>query len=187
MLCPTTRSEAVPDWVRRRDANPHGTPKMGLLSKMHPLWPYTPLLPYPGCREPCFKITPYTHTTHCCMKKKPHLLDLGTISCMVVAEGGAKLPVIKKKTKSICFSLHQTGFNPKYFNLPLGFILPCAWQRGLDGRAGLVLGCSLPPPWKYSAGKPFLSGAVWWSGGAKTSQLTGSRLGWHRWFASGHP
>lgn len=145
MLRPTTRSEAVPDWVRRRDANPHGTPKMGLLSKMHPLWPYTPLLPYPGCREPCFKITPYTHTTHCCMKKKPHLLDLGTISCMVVAEGGAKLPVIKKKTKSICFSLHQTGFNPKYFNLPLGFILPCAWQRGSDGTARLVLGCSPPP------------------------------------------
>lgn len=142
MLCPTTRSEAVPDWVRRRDANPHGTLKMGLLSKMHPLWPYTCSQ---GVQRALFQNHPL-HTHHTLLhKKKPHILDLGTISCMVVAEGGAKLPVIKKKTKSICFSLHQTGFNPKYFNLPLGFILPCAWQRGSDGRAGLVLGCSSPP------------------------------------------
>lgn len=68
---------------------------------------------------------------------------------MVVAERGAKLPVIKKKTKSICFSLHQTGFNPKYFNLPLGFNLPCAWQRGSgstgwEGRIGA--GLQPPPP-----------------------------------------
>lgn len=167
---------------------PTGHRKWGFLARCIPFGPTPPCSHTQGAESPVSKSPPpHTHATHCCMKKKPHLLDLGTISCMVVAEGGAKLPVIKKKTKSICFSLHQTSFNPKYFNLPLGFILPCAWQRGLDGRAGLVLGCSLPPPWKYSAGKPFLSGAVWWSGGAKTSQLTGSRLGWHRWFASGHP
>lgn len=146
MLHPTTRSEAVPDWVRKRDANPHGTLKMGLLSKMHPLWPYTPLRPYPGCREPCFKITPDPCRT-LLHEKKLHLLDLGTISCTVVAEGGAKLPVIKKQSKSICFSLHQAGFNPKYFNLPLGFLGRGVRQRG-SGSTGWEgrIGAGLQPP-----------------------------------------
>lgn len=53
-LWPTTRSKAVPDWARRRDVNPRGTPKSWLLSKVHPLSPTALPAPAAGVqRAPC--------------------------------------------------------------------------------------------------------------------------------------
>lgn len=143
-----------------------GTPNPQLLSKAHPLSAQSP---------PCFNCwgaeTPMS---------KSHTQKWPIFAWKKIwakffhggCRGGSKAPRHWKTKQIGPLFLTPHGFNPKYFNPPLGFHGCGVGQRGLGGQGRFMLSCSpFANTDRASAPRQF--------SGQGTSQLTGSQLGWH--------
>lgn len=138
-----------------------GTTKSQLLSKAHPLSAQSP--PRSNCwgaETPMSKSHSQKWPIFAWKKIWVQFLHGG-------CRGGSKAPRYWKTKQIGPLSLAPHGFDPKYFNPPLGFHGHGVGQRGLGGQDRFMLGCS--PFANTVQGK--WSEAVFWPGDISADRL----------------